>query len=722
MIRRPPLLAWLLPAALAAWACTRSDLFGVRDEPSLPDKMTLSGTVCSDNPLQRRFPVKVIFLMDASSFGSTATGGVVNQFRTQAVSDILNLYAGAPEISWSIIKYDGETESLTQDQYTRDITLLQQAATRSGLPCTAAGGVVCSKRRWELALERANNLITGDLLVSERGARARTRYVVVLYSEGPRTDPDTSIAPDAGLLGDAGPPNANNYYCDPACVPPPGGFNACTFVPPCDDGCNFEREIRRMRKFVTDNGGGDLVLHTAHFAVTPPAPPGPGGEPCCGTGAPDDQCDAQNALARMAAAGGGTYLQYASIGELSFRAFEYSATRNVLIMKNIVVANLNAKPGTGGFSPDSDADGLSDDEERDIGTQPLRPDTDGDQLGDHLENVLKKRVTTDAGLAWELDPTVPDSPLTCQTLTRVSGRFQDRDGDGLNDCEELLLGTDPTLFDSDSDGYPDRLEMMLGTNYLLNDVNHDTDQDGARNGDELKGHTDPRSNDARTRGDLSYLYKVIVRDDGTGNGLSRMLDVQQPRALSGVVVRFVTPRAYVGVSTIEFDRANTRLRWRDNYGGPDFGAWESVDRRGQYTLQGKDSVQSDALRERSITIEVTPELLPPRDIVETLQVRETERQCVDWRVRNITLVHTAPRGLRDQLSNAVNGDSTQEGLNHLVVYYGQAPLNSPMGASLFRVAQVDVVYVPPRFKDPDVAEIPVLDADFALVGEGAVGP
>ena len=135
MTKRPPILLLTACAALAAWACTRADLFGIKDAPSLPDKITFSGTVCSDNPLQRRFPVKVVFLMDVSSMGSTATGGAINQFRTQALSDVFNLYGGAAEISWSVVKYDGETASLTQDAYTRDVVELQQAATRTGLPC-----------------------------------------------------------------------------------------------------------------------------------------------------------------------------------------------------------------------------------------------------------------------------------------------------------------------------------------------------------------------------------------------------------------------------------------------------------------------------------------------------------------------------------------------------------------------------------------------------------
>jgi hypothetical protein len=708
-----PKTVWLL--ALGAclgttvWACTRADLFGVKDEPSLPDKITLSGTVCSDNPLTRRFPVKVVFLVDSSTYGSTATGGQVTTFRKNALVDIFQKYAGAAEIQFALVKYDGDTDSLTQDAFTKDPMVLSQGATNTAT-CTSGR---CQQRSFDLALERANNIITGDLLSSDMGTRAVTRYVIVLYAEGPRVGPDAVADVDAGVGVDAGLPDPNTYYCDDACLPPTDGTWPCAYVPPCEDGCNFEHKVRIMRKFVVDNGGSDLIVHAAHFTTTG-APTQDAGVACCGTGDPNDQCDAQNTLARIAAAGGGTYVQYRTLGEINFRALEFSASRNTFIMKNLVAVNINAKPSTGGLLVDSDGDGLDDDEEIRRGLNPLNPDTDGDQLGDYLETVLAN---------LDVAPNRADMPLTCTTLRRTAaGKYLDRDGDGLNDCEETLLGTDPTLFDTDADGFPDLVEFLYGTNYLVNDVNSDTDQDGARNGVELKQHSDPRSNDAKTRGDLAYLYRLIVQDDGRGNGLSRVLDIQQPRAISGVSIKAVSGRVYPGVATLQFTAGAKTLEFRDNYGGNEFGPPVRADGRQRYVIHAKDSVPGDPLQERSITVEITPELLPPNTIPETLQVRETERQCVDWRIRNITLVHTAPSGTVDQFRNVALPSNTKEGLNRILIYYGQAPINTPMSPGLFRVAQVPMVFIPPRYKSPDVAEIPVADTDFLLLGQAAGTP
>ena len=73
--------------------------------------------------------------------------------------------------------------------------------------------------------------------------------------------------------------------------------------------------------------------------------------------------------------------------------------------------------------PDSDNDGVSDDEELENGTDPNNGDSDGDGLtdGDEIENGT--------------DPSNPDS-----------------DGDGINDGDEIENGMDPNNDDSDSDG------------------------------------------------------------------------------------------------------------------------------------------------------------------------------------------------------------------------------------------------------------------------------
>jgi len=82
---------------------------------------------------------------------------------------------------------------------------------------------------------------------------------------------------------------------------------------------------------------------------------------------------------------------------------------------------------------DLDNDGLSDDAERLIGSNPTVADTDGDGLTDSEE--------AEGGT----DPGNPDT-----------------DGDSLSDAEELDLGTNPVNADSDEDGFDDNVELAAG--------------------------------------------------------------------------------------------------------------------------------------------------------------------------------------------------------------------------------------------------------------------
>jgi thiol-disulfide isomerase/thioredoxin len=88
--------------------------------------------------------------------------------------------------------------------------------------------------------------------------------------------------------------------------------------------------------------------------------------------------------------------------------------------------------GTAGCfgAKDSDEDGLTDNEEIELGLDPESADTDGDGLNDGDE------ITNGA------DPLKPDT-----------------DGDGLNDGDEVANGADPTVVDTDGDGYTDRDEV-----------------------------------------------------------------------------------------------------------------------------------------------------------------------------------------------------------------------------------------------------------------------
>ena len=95
---------------------------------------------------------------------------------------------------------------------------------------------------------------------------------------------------------------------------------------------------------------------------------------------------------------------------------------------------------------DSDGDGLSDELELSIGTNPRQPDTDGDGMHDGWEhnNDFNPRVNND-------DETV-DSDNT-------NDSDFDADEDGLDNQEEADYGTNPRNDDSDGDGVADGKEV-----------------------------------------------------------------------------------------------------------------------------------------------------------------------------------------------------------------------------------------------------------------------
>jgi len=154
--------------------------------------------------------------------------------------------------------------------------------------------------------------------------------------------------------------------------------------------------------------------------------------------------------------------------------------------------------GTDPDDPDTDDDGLLDGQEGDFGTDPLDTDTDNDGIGDGIEIVI---TGTDP-----LDPDTDDDGLRDgeETELQIDPLDSDTDDGGVNDGDEVARGTDPldpgddvvlettttTLaLDPDLDG--DQLTASQEEEVGTDPDDPDTDDDGCGDGDEVARGTDP---------------------------------------------------------------------------------------------------------------------------------------------------------------------------------------------------------------------------------------
>jgi hypothetical protein len=473
----------VLIAALALICCTSAQL--EQAPPSnqpLNNKLSLTGTFCTELPNPADFPVRILFVVDISGSMAISDPPIKGcglptclSRRGLAVEQTLNQYPPGNGIAYGLISFASDAAILTRAKNGLSGFTADKNQVLAALPSLSA---INGQTSYDSALSLAYQMLQADMNSLGTSVRSRARYEIVFMSDG---------APDPDNTG-------------------PGES-----LPP-----DVRTDVLNIAGLQTTQGLALVSLNTVYIHAS-------------GTPA-NEVFQASTLLSGMANLANGQYRQVDSNESINLFYIEFTSLVRVYGLKSFIVTNRTERPVAapmGGSVPavDSDGDGLTDAEEALIGTSPILSDTDGDGFSDFLEYQLRNSG---------LDPLYPDDANCTQSTDR-----EDQDGDGLLNCEERFVGTSLQLIDSDADGYSDDLEYLNGTNPVISDARGDYDFDSAPNGFELQNHTDPQRNDTADFSQIAYQYTLQEQDaDASKLGETcytfRIDNITLAPALSGV--------------------------------------------------------------------------------------------------------------------------------------------------------------------------------------------
>lgn len=441
--------AALFGVALLIAACTDSYLYDDRreGEPSEDRAVSVEGHFCTLGTNDVVRPIKLLLAMDASqSMRVTDPDGT----RARALLELLEFLPEEPEIEISVMLFAGSTTAyLTRDglpRFEQLVSLTESDRLRLAEIILNFQNPDANRDSTDFvkALSDIYALISKDIADTRANdAEARARYSVIFLSDGhPTTNQDNEL-----IEGDA---------------------------------VVRVRELRQLTE--------DVRLNTVFvFNPTQPVAANCDFSGDAGTGCPllivnEDS----ERLEKMAELGGGDFRDFRNDEPINFLRFRFGQTRRAYTLQSLLVTNRSALPGSPLDTADTDGDGASDAEEREAGTDPNVVDTDGDGFSDGVE-IRFARLGASFNPARLVQPDGGGADPGCP----LELRGVDQDCDGLLDCDEQLVGTNPTRVDSDGDGAPDQLEWLLGTQGASDDLDQDPDNDGLTSRAELALHTSP---------------------------------------------------------------------------------------------------------------------------------------------------------------------------------------------------------------------------------------
>jgi hypothetical protein len=379
------------------------------------------------------------------------------------------------------------------------------------------------------------------------------------YCEG---EPEQSICNDQGFLDRFR--GLNPGAAPPAFTEDEGVLEALNELEPNDNYNRvFQNEdlVKDIMELGEQFGVGEMRFHTALLFDST---------------LPDDvkeifrlnRCRSEGLLRRMAEIGNGIFRDFENSEEIDFLSFNFTSLKQSFKLMRAYAQNVNALPPREGgdvakdvvvldFLPDSDGDGLDDVTELELGTdvadkdsdkllvppsvtQVPEPIQDPNAWGDGYADLFEARR-----LNIGFDPRFKSLPVDiCVGFDAGSDPVdqQDLDADGLNGCEENLLGSDPERVDTDGDGLPDGIEFRFGLDPNVNEGNRDDDFDGLPNADEVVKGLDPLLPDEDRRDRAGVRYELINTGE-TDDGRTCYKSIARGVHLANTAPRFLGGRS-----------------------------------------------------------------------------------------------------------------------------------------------------------------------------------
>lgn len=643
--RRTPALGIVLAVGCGvSLSCTDAQLYSRDYQPNYASLTGVEGHLCTDDPASLTFPLKVVVVVD---------GGIAGLLdnREAALTALVNQYAGS-NVFFDFVLMGQTAQSLTQG-FTSDASQIQNAV-------QSIGSNVSPLRDFESAILLATTDIENDALGTSPGLRSRTHYALDFVAQGPPEPALPTLWCGANQINPATSTCSAEFaatFC-PFAVPPPAD-------------CELELYttlVTELASFLQTNGALDFIGRFYEIGQ-------------------DNR--AQVLLSNMALAAKGAFTQF-DAGALDLLDTALINPSSTFQLREFVVWNSNYILRNGVPSTDSDGDGLTDEDEAAIGTSPVNPDTDGDGVGDKIEYALRFPGS-------EFDPLAPGTFVECANIAQP---FPDTDQDGLNDCEEAVVGTSAFLQDTDRDGLPDVVEVLRGLFPLVDDRLFDTDGDGMRNGLELRQATDPNANDSAAA--VAHAYSNSIVADVADGGASAILQPNPAYPLPGIAIDSVGGTD-PGTFTITVSVGTQLTMAVTDVNGSSFGRLVDVSASGTFTLLSPSKNEVTLRVNASVVL-----LAAPSGASVSIAVAPTLRSCFHISVQNIQLV--ASKAIPDAGPSQPGG-----GWNLVHVYMGQALNGAAAAPTIYRVATLPFQFIPPDQKTPSAAFVTLEQNDLATL-------